>query len=155
GLFEVREPQHRWQGPADLVQHVHGTSLALAKLLDEHDALLELCLPLLELLDVLNNCVEACGFLLRFRNRLVELRRFLLERPVAPPDEEHSDNQDRAAPNRQFLRNMKRERAFDRLAFDRKQVDANHRSPAFLSAKPTATAAVGTTLSTLSTPSLP
>ena len=53
-----------WTGPVWL----------LAQLLDEHDALLQLRLALLELLHLLDDRVQPRGFLLRGRDLRVELR---------------------------------------------------------------------------------
>ena len=39
-LFEFREPQHRRQRAADLIEHVDRLGLALPELLDQLDALL-------------------------------------------------------------------------------------------------------------------
>src|SRR4029453_11255752 len=154
GLFEGRQPQHRRKRPTDFIEHVHRTRLVLAKLLDEDDSLLKLRLPLFELLDVLNDRVQSCRFLLSLGDVFIELRRFLLDRPISPADDECRDDQDRAAPDRQLMAGLKRDGTLDRFAFDGKEVDFDHRSPALLIARPTATAAVGTTLATSPTPSL-
>ena len=58
GLLQLGEPQHRRQRAADLIEHVHRAGLALAQLLDQHDALLQLRLALLELLDLLDHRVQ-------------------------------------------------------------------------------------------------
>ena len=52
-LLQLGEPQHRRQRAADLVEHVDRAGLALAQLLDQRDALLQLRLALLELLHLL------------------------------------------------------------------------------------------------------
>src|SRR5205814_6263747 len=72
-----------------------------------------------------------------------------LQRPVAPADEKRCQDQNRAAGDGQLVSGERDSAAgFLRgLAFGREQVDADHRSPAFRSARPTATAAVGMTLS--------
>ena len=79
-LLQRREPQHRRQRAADLIEHVDRPRLALAQLLDEHHALLQLRLPLLELLDLQDDRVQPRGFLLRVRDVDVELLRFAVER---------------------------------------------------------------------------
>ena len=133
---------------------MHGTGLALAKLLDEDDSLLELRLPLFELLDVLNDRVQSCRFLLCLGDVFVELCRLLLDRPIPPADEECGDDQDRSCTRSSASGRLETTATLDRFAFGGKQVDFDHRSPALLSARPTATAAVGTTLATSPTPSL-
>ena len=52
-LLHFGQPQHRRQRPADLVEHVDRTGLALPQIFDEHDALRQLRLALLEVLDLL------------------------------------------------------------------------------------------------------
>jgi hypothetical protein len=59
---------------------VHGTGLVAAQLLDERDALLQLRLALLELLDLRDDRVQPLRFLLGGGNIDVELRRLLLQR---------------------------------------------------------------------------
>src|SRR6476659_5717163 len=154
GLLHLGEPQHRRQRTADLIQHVHRTGLPLAQLLDQHDALLQLRLPLHELLDLLDHRVEPRRLLLRGGDFLVEIRRIVVDRPVAPADRQTAEHQDETAADRQLLADRaKRDGLLLRaVALRREQVDANHRSPARRSARPTATAAVGMAVSGSSTP---
>src|SRR5207248_6858106 len=77
---------------------------------------------------------------------------------IPPPDVHDGRAEQQPAGERHLLRGPEREAAarslLRALALDRQQVDANHRSPAFRSARPTATATVGTRLSAPCTPSL-
>src|SRR6478672_1201225 len=140
GLLHLREPQHRRQRTADLIQHVHGTGLPFAQLLDQ--------------LDLLDHRVEPRRLLLRGGDFLVEIRRIVVDRPVAPADRQTAEHQDETAADRQLLADRaKRDGLLLRaVALRREQVDANHRSPARRSARPTATAAVGMAVSGSSTP---
>src|SRR6185436_18424236 len=124
--------------------HVNGAGLTLAQLLDQHDALLELRLPLLELLDLLNHGMQTRRLLLRGDDRGVDLRGLARDGPVPPADEENGENQDDAAANRHLLPGgAEHDRLLlRRFALRREEVDANHRSPVFRSARPTATAAI-------------
>ena len=79
-LLQLGQPQRRRQRAADLIEHMDGPRLAFAKLLDEHGALLQVGLPLLEVLDLLDNRVQPRRFLLRVRDVDVELLRFAVER---------------------------------------------------------------------------
>src|SRR5262249_42285899 len=130
--------------------------LTLPQLFDQHDALLQLRFPLLELLHLLDDRVEPRRLLLRRGDVGIELGRLVRQRPVAPADEQAGENQDQAAADGQLLRRRaERDRFFLRaLALDGEEVDANHRSPALRSARPTATATDGATASGSVTPSL-
>src|SRR6185295_16004821 len=139
---------------ADLIQHVDRARLAFPQLLDEDDALLELGLSLLELLNLKNDRVEPRRFLLRVGDIHVELLRLVVEREVPPADRHHGEYEHRRTGDRDFLTGLERGLLLGAFALDGKEVDANHRSPALLSASPTATAAVGMTPSTSITPSL-
>src|SRR5262249_30305272 len=110
--------------------------------LDEAHALLQLRAPLLELLDLLNHAVQARGFLLRRGDLEVDLRRFLRQRPVAPANQSGGEDEDQAARDRHLLAGQVDAEAllWSRSALLREKVDANHRSPTLLNARPTATA---------------
>src|SRR5262245_3123684 len=154
-LLHFRQPQHRRQRTADLIQHVHGAGLPLAQLLDQHHALLQLRLPLLELLHLLDHRVEPRRLLLRGGDFLVELRGIVVDRPVAPANRQTAEHQDETAADRQLLADgAERDDGLllGAIALRREQVDANHRSPTRRSARPTATAAVGMAVSGSSTP---
>src|SRR5262245_3634684 len=155
GLLQLRQPQHRRQRAADLIEHVHGSGLSAAQLLDEDDALLQLRLALLELLYLLDDRVQPRRFLLRRGDIGVDLRRLVRERPVAPADEQARQHENETAADRDLLTDgAERDRLLlGAFALRREKVDADHRSPAFLSARPTATAAVAPTASTSATPS--
>src|SRR5262249_11317761 len=154
-LLQVREPQHRRHRPADLVEHVHRAGLALPQLLDQHDALLQLRLLLLELLDLLDDAVKPRRLGFGRGDVLVELLRFPGDGQVAPADYEAGEHQHETAREGDFLARLERRLLLLALAFGGKEVDANHRSPALRSASPTATAVDGTTASGLAMPSLP
>src|SRR5436190_3125896 len=154
GLLQLRKPQHRRQRTADLIQHVHRAGLPFAQLLDQHDALLQLRFPLLELLDLLDHRMQPRRLLLRGGDFLVELHRIVVDRPVAPADGQPAEHQYETAADRQLLADgAERDGLLLRaIALRREQVDANHRSPTRRSARPTATAAVGMAVSGSSTP---
>src|ERR1700733_8927848 len=98
--------------------------------------------------------MQSQGLLLGARDVHVDLRRLPLQHPVAPPDEQRGHDENRAAADRHHLAGMERDRgALAGLSLDGEQVDPDHRSPALLSARPTATAAVVTTLGASVTPS--
>src|SRR5262249_37054266 len=99
-------------------------------------------LPLLVLLNLHDDAVQPYGFLLRGRNIGVDACRFAREGPVAPSDDDDGENEDGAAGDDELLTEQRRRLGLGFLALDGEQVDANHRSPALLSARPTATAAV-------------
>ena len=73
-LLQLGQPQHLRQRAADLIEHVHRAGLPLAQLLDQHDALLQLRLALLELLHLLDHRVQPRRLLLRGGDLGVELR---------------------------------------------------------------------------------
>src|SRR6266540_5801959 len=154
GLLDFRQPQHRRQGPADLIEHVDRTSLALAQLFDEHDALLQLRLALLELLHLLDDRMQARRLLLRGGDFLVEIRRIAVHRPVTPAHGESAEHQDETAADGEFLPDRAERDALllGAVALRGEEVEANHRSPTRRSARPTATAAVGMAVSGSSTP---
>src|SRR3990170_3853620 len=120
--------------------------LFLPQVFDEHHTLRKLRLALFEVLDFLDDRVQTRGFLLRGGNVPVELYRLAREAPVAPTDEQAGHHQDQAAANGQLLTRLKRQLLLGLRALGGEKVDANHRSPALLSARPTATAAVGAML---------
>src|SRR5262249_23109303 len=79
---------------------------------------------------------------LRLGNFGVDVGCLTAERPIAPADDQDGPDEKRAAQHRHLLgRNRNRELLLRALAFGN-EVDANHRSPAFRSANPTATAPV-------------
>src|SRR5262249_6232322 len=84
----------------------------------------------------------------------VEARRLLRQRPVPPTDEQHGGDDDQAAADGELLPDRYRERLLLDLRRPRgaEEVDPDHRSPAFLSARPTATAAAGATPDTSEIP---
>src|SRR5262245_18738465 len=99
--------------------------------------------------------MESRHFLLRGGNVGIELCRLPLERPVPPPDPSAGGQQDQRAAERELLPRLQRADRFllRRLPLDGEQIDFDHRSPALRSARPTATAAVGTRCSSCATPS--
>ena len=132
---------------------MHRAGLSLPELLDQHDALLQLRLALLELLYLLNDRVQPYGFLLRGGNLGIDPGGIAREARVAPADEHAGQHEDQAAANRQLLTDGQCGGPFLRgRAFDGEQVDANHRSPTRRSASPTATAAVAMMFSGSVTP---
>src|SRR5206468_5838809 len=83
----------------------------------------------------------------------VEARGIARHAHVAPADECGGEPEDQGAAKRQLLPGRQRDRLLlGGRPFDGEQVDANHRSPALRSARPTATAAVGRTFSGSVTP---
>src|SRR5689334_4140216 len=125
--------------------------LVLAQLLDQFDALLEQRLLLFVLVDLRDDGFEAGRFLLRLRNVGSKTGGLVADQPVPPPAHEHTGHDNRATDCGQLLLDGERELLLRDLAL-RNEVDANHRSPAFRSARPTATAPVDASCCT-STPS--
>src|SRR5262245_1446580 len=157
GLLQSCEPHHLRQCPADLIEHAYGSGLALPKLLDQHDALLQLRLALFELLHLLNDRLQPRRFLLGGRDLAVEVLGFRPDLRVPPPAESDGADQNQGADDRELLREAA-ERHLPLpapVALAREQVDANHRSPAVRNARPTATAAVGMTSIALTRPRRP
>ena len=149
GLLQLGEPQHRRQRAADLIQHVHRAGLALAQLLDQHDALLQLRLALLELLHLLRSpSAAASSPAARRRSRSSSCADSLAERPVAPADDQRRRAPgSRLQPTVSFWPTVPNVTAFF-LARSRSAASRLMRiigRPPFRSARPTATAAVGTT----------
>src|SRR5262249_25680918 len=124
------------------VEQLHGYALPAAQLFDQGDALLQRRALLLELVDFPNDRLEPPLLLMRTRDVGIDLRRPLLQPPVPVADAARGEHEDETAGERQPLGNVKRERLLLDLTLAAKKVDANHRSPTFRSARPTATAAV-------------
>src|SRR5262249_54306068 len=85
----------------------------------------------------------------------VEALRLPFERPVAPSDEERRQDDNQAAADGQLLADVERRLGFCTLPFPAEEIDADHRSPARRSARPTATTAVGARRSESPTPRAP
>src|SRR5262249_54064572 len=114
----------------------------------EVDALLQLPLAGFELLDLGQHRSELTRLHLGSRDVGVELRRLLAKRPEPPEQAEDGGQEDHGGADGHALRRGNRDARgllllLRALALDGKQVDPNHRSPARLNARPTATAAVG------------
>src|SRR6478752_7354224 len=90
---------------------------------------------------------------LRLRQFGVDARGLLRDGPIAPAETERRDDQNEAAGERELLAHLKRDFLLDLRALDAEEVDPDHRSPTFLSARPTATAAMGASRSASCTPS--
>src|SRR4029079_3315500 len=80
-------------------------------------------------------------FLLRSGDVGGKLRRLAVQRPVAPADHETGQHEKRRAGDRHLLSDRKGDLLLRGIACA-DEIDANHRSPAFRSANPTATAPV-------------
>src|SRR5262249_20879808 len=152
-LAPTREAHHRGQRAAQLIEHVHGALLTFPELLDQHDALLQLRLLLFELLHLLDDAVQPRGLCLLLGNLPIEVGRIARERPVAPAADAAREDKNQSAGQGDFLSRLERRLLFLRFAFDGEEVDANHRSPAVRSARPTATAVAVVTRSASVTPS--
>ena len=80
-----------------------GAGLALAQLLDQRDALLQLRLACFELRDLREDRLRsACVSRSALGDVAVERARLLVERPEPPADAEDGDDQDQAAPSVTF-----------------------------------------------------
>src|SRR5262249_35350076 len=139
------------QVAADLVQHVDRPRLVFAQLLDQFDALLEQRLLLFEIVNLRDDGLEAGRFLLRTGDVGRQTSGFVTEQPIPPATDEPTGHENRAANSGQLLLDGECELLLGELALGN-EVDANHRSPAFRSARPTATAPVDASCCT-STPS--
>src|SRR5204863_2120040 len=96
-----------------------------------------------ELLHLQNHALQARGLALRVDDLLVDVFRFVLQRPVPPAHEQRGRHQDEAAADGDFFAAEPLGFFLDAIAIDGKEVDLDQRSPARLRARPTATAAVG------------
>ena len=125
--------------------HVHGRRLAATQLLDERDALGELGFARLELLHLRQNRAQLNCLRFGFGDVPIDLRRPLAKREEPPADAEDGRDENQARAERDAVRRGNDNPALllRSGAFDGKEVDPNHRSPALRSARPTATAAVG------------
>src|SRR5204862_203452 len=115
------------------------------QLLDQRHALLQLLLPLLELLHFRQNRIDPRDVLLRGGDLLIDLRRLLTRRPVPPADPGYRQGQGEAAGHRHLRARIEGECLARLRPFDAEKVDADHRSVTRRSARPTATAAVADT----------
>jgi hypothetical protein len=141
GLFHVGQPEHVRETAAHVIEQLHRDALAGAELFDQLHALLQLPAPRLELLHLGEERLQPRLLALRRLDGGLHLSRVLLERPVPPADTERRGDEDQAAGERQLLADVEG-RGLACLALDAEEVDANHRSPTFRRARPTATAAV-------------
>ena len=84
-----------------------------------------------------------CGLALGVGDLLVEVGRRALQRPEPPAHDQRRGDENEAAADRDLLPDLELRFALRALAIDGEEVDFDQRSPARLTASPTATAAVG------------